>query len=335
MSDLLNATARELAEPQDVSFQKSLYNGTFAGVHTVKLGLMLAQVAIHVNPKASAVSIYGFGDEPTLRATNATVSGGTLTISAPLPYAAEDSGTRPRPHGGSNRFSGVFHGPVVGKRSVVSGGNIGMVVTGDGISIGGSSIVVGGGISVINGILYHDGREVDMTRKILLVLTVPSETSVKVKDTFGNIGLGGELQGDLGLNLSGESSVYAESVRSLRTNLSGRVGVELGIVHGRSKFDMSGSGVVQAQQLKGDINVDISGSGQVVVGDPESTTSSAEIDISGSAQFRHYGTVTGDVEFDISGSGYVEIFRALGDVDDSISGSGSARINDRNYRSRW
>jgi hypothetical protein len=328
MSNPLNATARQLAEPQDVSFQKALYNETFAGAHTLKLGLMLAQVAIRVNPSARAIGVQGFGDGPTLRAISATNEAGTLKISAPLPFVAEDSVTRSRSHQSSHGFQGnVFGGNVVGK--VVGG-----FVSGGGMVISGSSISIGGGISVINGVVYYDGREVDMRRKILLVITVPSETSIKAKDMFGNIGIGGQLQGDLSVNASGESAVYAESVNAFRANFSGSCTAELGVVAGRLNADISGSGVVQASTARGEVNADISGSGRVFVLDPNSTSASVNADISGSGQFIHRGTVKGDVEFDISGSGYVSVTKALGDVDDSISGNGSADINGRRYTSR-
>lgn len=337
MSNLLNATARQLAEPQDVPFQKDLYNGTFAGAHTLKLGLMLAQVAIRVNPSARAIGIQGYGDEPTLRAINVASEAGTLKISAPLPFMAEDSVSRSRSHRGSRNFqNNVFGGAFVGKtvvngNSFFSGGD--MVVGGDNVVFG-SGVSIGGGISVVNGTVIYNDREVDMTRKILLVITVPSETSVKVKDTFGNIGIGGELQGDLGLNMSGEASVYASSVRSIRANNSGAVGVEVDTVEGRSKFDLSGACFVTAQMLRGEVKADLSGATKVTVTDRLSTSQFVEADVSGSSQFVHHGTVTGDVEFDVSGASYVGIAKVNGSVERSVSGASSAQVNGRHYTAR-
>jgi hypothetical protein len=328
MSKLLNASARELAQPQDV-FQKSPYGKTFAGAHVLNLGRMLAQVAIHVNPQASAISVKGFGDESTLRNISADVSGGTLSISAPLPFVAEDSVTRSRSHRGSHFQGNVFGGTVVGK--VVRGD---MVVSGGNISIGNGSVVMGGGISIINDVVYYDGREVDMNRKIVLVITVPSETSIEMKDNLGNMGVGGELQGELDLELSAAASVYADSVRSLRSRISGSGSIQLGTVHGRTKVKISGSGSLDAHELKGNINASISGSGRIIVSGTQSTSGDVDISISGSGAFTHNGTVD-DVDFSISGMGTITIPRATGKVKHSISGMGSAQVNGRSYRPRW
>ena len=322
-SSLLNASARQLAEPQDVSFQKSLYDGTFAGAHTLKLGRMLAQVAIRVNPKARAISVQGFGDQPILRELSASVNNGELAISAPLPFVAEDSAPRSRSRGNFNFQNGVFSGNVVGS-----------VVSGHGMVISGGMVSVGSGISVINGVVYYDGREVDMSRKILLVISVPSETSIATKDTFGNVGIGGELQGELDLHISGSGSVYADSVRSFRTKLSGSGSVQLGTVRGRSKIKLSGSGVIDARELQGDIDASISGSGRIVVSDSRGSSGVVDISISGSGVFWHSGTVRGEVDFSISGMGNITIPRVTGRVRHSISGMGSAQVNGRTYTPR-
>lgn len=272
---------------------------------TVILGRMLAQVAV-VPVNAGRCTLTGAdGDPQMLAALTARLEGGALRIEGAIPF---------KPGSGHGPFRGTFSGSGI---TVISGGSFSCSSSG------------GSGHTVI-----IDGREVDLSRYIRLVLAVPPATSVRVSDFLGTIGITGDLQGSLDFSPSFLAElVAAGSVGSLTGDLTGSGSAMLGAVAGDADIEVSGSGSFRIGEVLGNVTAKISGSGSVAIGGGTSTQLRASV--SGSGSVSHQGVTTGDARLRVSGSGQVCAATIYGAVDPKVSGSGSITANGRTYRPRW
>ncbi len=272
---------------------------------TVILGRMLAQVAIVPMPADRATLIGVDGDPEMLAALTAQNEGGALRIEGGIPF---------KPGSGHSSFGGTFFGSGV---TVISGGSVSYSSSG------------GSGHAVI-----IEGREVDLSRYIRLVLAVPAATSVRVSDLLGTIGITADLDGSLDFSPSFLAELVATgSVASLTGDLSGSGSALIGAVAGDADMEVSGSGSFRIGEACGSVTAKVSGSGSVAIGGGTSTQLRASV--SGSGSVRHQGVTTGDARLRVSGSGQVHAATVGGTVDPKVSGSGSITANGRTYRPRW
>jgi hypothetical protein len=271
---------------------------------TVILGRMLAQVAI-VPMNADRVNLIGVdGDPEMLAALTARPEGRALRIEGAIPF---------KPGSGNGPFRGTFFGSGV---TVISGGSF-------------TSYSSSGGHAVI-----IEGREVDLSRYIRLVLALPQATSVRVSDLLGTTGITGDLDGCLDFSPAFLAELVATgSVASLSGDVAGSGSAMIGTVTGDADMEVSGSGSFRIGEALSAVTAKVSGSGSVAIGGGTSTQLRASV--SGSGSVRHLGTVTGDARLRVSGSGQVHATAVRGAVDPKVSGSGSITANGRTYRPRW
>jgi hypothetical protein len=280
------------------------YSASQAG--TVILGQMLAQVAVvPVNAGRCTLTAVD-GDPEMLAALTARPEGGALRIEGAIPF---------KPGSGHGPFRGTFFGSGV------------TVITGGSFSYSASS--GGGGHAVI-----IDGREVDLSHYIRLVLAVPPATSLRVSDLLGTIAITGDLQGSVDFSPSFLAQLIAPgSVGSLTGDLTGSGSAMLGAVTGDTDLEVSGSGSFRIGEVLGSVTAKVSGSGSVAIGGGTSTRLRASV--SGSGTVAHQGVTTGDARLRVSGSGQVHAATVCGAVDPKVTGCGSITANGRTYRPRW
>ncbi len=272
---------------------------------TVILGRMLAQVAVVPVPADRCTLVGADGDPEMLAALAARLEGRALRIEGDIPF---------KPGGGHGPFRGTFSGSGV---TVISGGSFSCSSSG------------GHGHTVI-----IEGREVDLSRYIRLVLTVPAATSVQVSDLLGTVGITGDLDGSLDFSPAFLAElVAAGSVGSLTGDLTGSGSAMLGAVAGDADMEVSGSGSFRIGEVLGSVTAKVSGSGSVAIGGGTSTQLRASV--SGSGSVCHQGLITGGARLRVSGSGNVIAAAVRGAIDPKVAGSGSITANGRTYRPRW
>lgn len=271
---------------------------------TVDLGRMLAQVAI-VPMACDRVTLVGVdGDPEMLAALTAREDGGALRIEGEIPFKAGS---------GSGPFSGTFYGS-------------GIQVN----NFGGGTFVSSGGSSHA---MMIEGREVDLSRYVRLVVAVPSAAGVRVSDLLGTVAITGDLDGSVDFSPSFMAELVAPgSVASLAGDVAGSGSATIGAVEGGADMEVSGSGSFCLGKASGPVAAGVSGSGRVTV--CAGTSESLRASVSGSGRVAHQGVITGDARLRVSGSGHVNAVTVLGTVDPKVSGSGSIIANGRTYRPR-
>lgn len=118
----------------------------------------------------------------------------------------------------------------------------------------------------------------------------------------GNVALGDAGQAQV--NIGGSGDFKAVSVKALEANIGG-------------------NGDIGIDRIDGNVDVNIGGSGNVVLG--QGSAPKLEVNIAGSGDVRFGGTA-GDVEVNIVGSGDVSVAKVTGRVSRSIMGSGNINI---------
>lgn len=246
-------------------------------VTEVIISEMLASVDV-VPTDRNDVQVTIGGDEAMKRKARLDVAGSALKISCELPFV----------DGGSRNFGRRMGGSFVGG-SVVIGGMT-------------SSVVVSG-TSIINGVVYVDGQEVDMDRKLKITVEVPKGTTIKVGKLLGKAFVG-DTEGDLIIKIAGVTEVVAGKVKN-------------------ATIRISGSGSAHIREAKGAVQARISGSGKVTI--DGGTSESLNASISGSGSIQHGGTAK-TAQLDISGSGSIYLQECLTAPVKSKTGSGHITV---------
>lgn len=303
------SASSSLADPRNLPTGNGRTEERFnaSGIHTVTLGLMLAQVAV-IPMNTNGIQLIGYsGDEAMLRALHGRAEGGDLHIGGDLPFKAGQAS------GGFNRGGNVF-----------IGGS--MSFTGGTFTSYSSS---GGGFTQ----MVVNGREVDLARAIEVVLVIPRSMNVRVREVVGAIGFTDDLDGSLDFSPEFQANVVARGVKSIAGEVRGSGRADIGHVAGDAEVEISGSGTVQFGSVAGRIAARISGSGNVGInGD---TSQSMRARVSGSGSITHHGRILGGAELKVSGSGQIHTGTVGGTVDAKVSGMGSIYANGQTYQPRW
>jgi len=185
---------------------------------------MLANVRI-TPAGGNQVKVTIDGDEETKVSAKLQVSGSSLKISAPFPFA--EGSSSPNMFGNSFVFTG------------------------------------GSGISSINGQIFVNGKAVDMDRKITIEVEVPTGTTIKVGKLVGKAKIG-DTMGNLTVNIQGTTEVEAGKVKNLSVSISGSGAAQVAQVSGNIDAEISGSGVVAVDGGNANsFSASVSGSGSV------------------------------------------------------------------------
>ncbi|MDB5185342.1 MAG: hypothetical protein JWN38_1150 [Candidatus Saccharibacteria bacterium] len=272
-----------------------------AGVRTIVLDTMLAQVAVLPQQTDQVTLVVYGGDDEMIGRLVPVVTNGVLTLKGDLPY---------KPGSASQNMRG---------------GNV---------FIGGNVTISGGSFSSVdNNVLIINGREVDLERAMQLVLMVPQGINLKVRGLVGAVGVGPGLGGEIDFSASLNTRLFANDATSLTGDVAGSGSAEVLLVDGDVDVEISGSGRFNIGQATGKIEAKISGSGRVTIAGGRSRSLRASV--SGSGKITHQGSLVGDARLRVSGSGKIEVGTVGGELDHNISGSGKITANGQTYKSRW
>jgi hypothetical protein len=232
------AASRTLADIRHVPAGRGLWQqqyGTGPGGR-VTLGTMLAQVAIVPAAGGRCTLTAAGGDPEMLDALKARPDGQGILIEGELPFKPGSTGSA---------FGNVT---VMGSVTIISGS--GAVYSSSG---SGPSVIIG-------------GREVDLSRDVRLVLTVPATASIRIRGFTGAAGITGDLSGDLDFSPSFFAALAAPgSIRSLTADLSGSGRAVIGRVEDDTDLEISGSGDFSIGAACGAVAAKVSGSGSISV----------------------------------------------------------------------
>jgi hypothetical protein len=188
-------------------------------------------------------------------------------------------------------------------------------------------------------------RDDDNRGHLLIKVTVPKGTPVKISDLVGNAAIG-DTYGPVSLeSVASDSTIGKVSQASVSLGGSGKIAIT--DVAGELKLEIAGSGRVTSGHA-GSVRADIAGSGDAQLGN---VSGGVKIDIAGSGDFTA-ARVNGPVHVDIAGSGNVKIADGVADplkvdilgagdlyfggtaVNPSISAMGSGNVHIRSYRGK-
>ena len=169
---------------------------------------------------------------------------------------------------------------------------------------------------VVEGTNYEDNKSVwdwhnwfnfdeisrNDTGDLFVKVSVPRGTDVNVEDLVGNAYIG-DTMGPLRFEAAATTAKIGHVTKA--------------------KIDVGGSGHIEIAGVSGALDIDMGGSGKIVVGSVGSVK--ADIAGSGDAQF---GDIPGGLSLDIAGSGNVVAAHVNGPTHIDIAGSGSVRIAD-------
>ncbi len=145
-----------------------------------------------------------------------------------------------------------------------------MIIGDGGVSFQGGNITIGGGSSGQN--------EVKITVK------VPKGTAVDLTDVDGRINIG-DTEGALRLSMGGVSNICVGRIGKLRARLSGSSNMEI-------------------RHVIGDVNIDVSGSGSIII--HGGLASQLDINLSGMGTVRFDGSAQ-DADLSVSGMGRIDV----------------------------
>lgn len=133
----------------------------------------------------------------------------------------------------------------------------------------------------------------------------------------------GAIKETLDIDVAGSADVRAASAAAAQVEIAGGGDVVLGPIAGSFSADVAGSGDIKIASVNGAVDIDIAGSGGVVVDAGQANPFSVDIAGSGDVVFRGH-VVNPKVE--IMGSGDVAVGSYSGSLDQDIAGSGSFKV---------
>ena len=185
-------------------------------------------------------------------------------------------------------------------------------------------------------------RDDDNRGHLMIKVTVPKGTPVKISDLVGNATIG-DTYGPVSLETVASDATIGK-VSQANVSLGGSGKIAIADVAGELKVEIAGSGRVTSGHA-GNVRADIAGSGDAQLG---SISGGVSIDIAGSGDFTA-ARVNGPVHVDIAGSGNVKIADGVADplkvdilgagdlyfggtaVNPSISAMGSGNVHIKSY----
>ena len=180
---------------------------------------------------------------------------------------------------------------------------------------------------------------VDLADAPLIVIRAPRTVDIDAGGAvYGSIGRGASAveldnggcgdwvvantDGAVDVGSSGSGDIMVGTSRSLDASLAGSGSLTAGGT-GRLDVSIAGSGGAMVAAVDGDVDIAISGSGEVAI--RRGRAPNLDISIAGSGDI-DFGGVAGDVSVSIAGAGDVRIAEATGTVSRSVVGSGDIRI---------
>jgi len=181
------------------------------------------------------------------------------------------------------------------------------------MNMGGNVHISGGsGINTINGVLYMNGRAVDTSDPMMMLVMVPVGTTIKVGIVLGVKVVIRDVQGELEAKLQGVTNVEVDYVTS-------------------ADVHVSGSGSFKCQTAEGDsLSVKISGMGSSTVQSGKVTNFHAQVSGMGGISF---GGEAVNASLSVSGMGSISLYTCTGTLRKDKSGMGSINVmNDQTQR---
>ncbi|HBD02010.1 hypothetical protein A3K29_03610 [Candidatus Collierbacteria bacterium RIFOXYB2_FULL_46_14] len=176
---------------------------------------------------------------------------------------------------------------------------------GQSMNTGGNVFISGSGINTINGVLYMNGRAVDTSNPMMMLVMVPVGTSIKVGLVLGVKVVIRGVQGELEAKLQGVTNVEADYLTS-------------------ADIHVSGTGSFKCQTIEGDsLTVKISGMGNSTVESGKVTTFQAQVSGMGGISF---GGEAVNADLSVSGMGSINLFACTGQLKKKKSGMGNISV---------
>ncbi len=138
----------------------------------------------------------------------------------------------------------------------------------------------------------------------------------------GKISLG-VIRENLDLEIAGAGHVEAASAAAAQVEIAGSGEVRVGPLSGGLNADIAGAGSISAASVNGPIDIEIAGSGDVLVERGEASSFDVEIAGSGDVIFRGHAM---NPNIDIMGSGNVTLGSYSGNLRQDVSGSGGVKV---------
>lgn len=187
-----------------------------------------------------------------------------------------------------------------------------------------------------SGLPMPDGRETDLERAILLVLTVPERMNIAVTGVIGPVKLDGFLDSTLTFSPTIRAELCAlASIRALNGAIGGHSSIVARVGAGNVDMTVSENASCDLSRASGTVSARISGQGFMAV--RGQTSNELEISVSGDGRFDHFGSVRNDTRLWLGeGTGEILVLTALGKAvvaGDSRS-RGKITVNRRTYRNR-
>lgn len=181
-------------------------------------------------------------------------------------------------------------------------------------------------------ILFVDGRRIDLSRYIQLVLTVPIGTNVSIGNLIGAIGIGSNL-GRLDFSSSFDANVYARSVAVFTGEIRGHNKVQVRRVDNSTAINVSGRGSCVIGSVGGVFNAHASDFGKVHVEGSRSHAMRAEV--SGHASIRHGGIVLGETHLWARDTGTIDVRQIKGKIHSRASDLGVITVDSQMCDMHW
>lgn len=328
INGLFVRNSRQLADPRDLSQftpVREVGNRLFmADITSIRIDSMLAQVVVQADPNAKFVNLKVYGDPEMAEALEISVRSGHLTLSGELPFADSAPDSR-------RGFLGKLLYPF---RELLFS-NSSLVVNDNRVTV--------------------DGRRVDMDRKILIVLTIPSRMTIRAADRFyGFLAIGGHCMDDLVLDSYGFAKTYVSSATNLEITTHGMGRIEAGTVSGELVASTRGMGRITVDQIAGKARLNIHDMGSILLvnaygtvtaetrGMGETTINGGEL-TTGSFTTRSMGSITCKAVIRDSAKaivasnamGNIALTRLRGELHKEVKGMGSVTVNHNQVYTRF
>ncbi len=167
----------------------------------------------------------------------------------------------------------------------------------------GRASFVSGGMATINGVLYIDGREVDTSSPMTMLVIVPIGTSVKIGMVLGKKIIMRNVRGNFEAKLSGTTNVEADFLNSADVRVSGNGSFICQVFEGKTlsvSISGKGSAIVNSGRV-GELDASISGMGKIQF---NGTVARANLSVSGMGSI-YVDTVTMKLTKRVSGMGNI------------------------------
>lgn len=174
---------------------------------------------------------------------------------------------------------------------------------------GGSSITIGGGISnysIVDGISVQGNTVINVggvRNKTQIEVLVPKKTAINIFRVDGKVNIG-NVNGPLRLHIKGQNEVNAGSITKVFAKVSGTGNVNIATVKGDVSLEVSGTGSVTIKGGEiGELDASVKGTGRI---DIYAKAETADLNVSGVGQVYVLNVVKRPSR-NVSGVGRIEV----------------------------